>query len=261
MRRIEQKSNPTVLEITVRFRNKKGHFTKPHLASSVEFIPARARKSVRRELPKGRKTKAKAIAFAKQAVIAEMKIRDAVILSREREERERLPAQRRADKPKFPKLTVKRTSTVTRSKVMAMDVRIIGYNFTFVKKIPIYPKNFDLVADYLQSAMSEAGVRIFKKDKAWGQKFYAKVFGSGYYMREKGKKRVKDQIGFSVSRAEVFSPNEIESHVEFTIDNMRVAFMPSRTARGFVSGYFSHKFQNNEYYITGFRIERVEELE
>lgn len=263
MRKIEQKANPTILNLKVRFRNSKGRYTKPHLATYVEFIPLRARKPVVYEIRKEkgqRLTKAYAFEAAHQAIVQEHQERDRKRITKEQEKRGKLPAIPRKPKPKFPPATVSRTDTITHSRSLGAPARIVGYNYTFKKKIAIYPDNFEVIRDFLKGMMSEAAIQIFKKDKAYGKLLYARVFGDGFYMRNRHGRRKKDTIGFSVSRARVSKPEHIRDHIAFTLDLMEEAFVPHRTKSGTIAGYFAQRFDQNEYYITGFRIEWADTL-
>jgi hypothetical protein len=261
MRDIEKKENPTILKTQVRFRNAKGHFCKPHQARTVEFVPPRARKKVVYELPSGRKTKAEALGYAREAYDTEVKSREAVRIAREEKERRELEPARRAAKPKAPKLKLRKTEISTHSRALGVDLHIVGYNFTFDKKMPIDQSNFINVADMVRGMVTESAVRIFKKDKLKNKLMYVKIFGDGYYMRTgKTRGRKKDLLGFSIPRWQATSTGDVEAFVDLIIQSMIEKFMPSVSGRGRVDGYFMHKFQSNDLYLTGFRVEWVEEI-
>lgn len=263
MRSIKTSTNPTVLDIKVRYRNSRGKFTKPHLAATIEFTLPKSRKSVVYELPKGRKTKALVLEYSREAIFAEFKEREQKKILAEEKRRQKLPEDTRSDIPDFPKLKLEKTNITLFSRQKNADLRIMGYNYIFAKKVPIDQDNFDVMASYLEEMISSLAIKIFTKEKAWGEQLYAKVFADGYYKRPSkstSKKTVIDLLGFSISRSEVMNAREIKMYVSTMIEDMSAKFMPSVKAGGFRAGYFSMKFENNQYYITGFRIERVKTL-
>lgn len=258
MRKLTVVQNPSVLSISVRYRNKKGQYTKPHLASVIEFKPPRARKVVRIELPKGRKTKKIVEELTKKAVYAEVARREAPRIAKEEKERAALPLAKRGDLPDPGKISHKRRVMELYSKKLEEEVLMIGHNFTFGKKIPVYPGNYDSLSEYLKEMITKVAGEIMSKEKAWGEMFYVKLFGDGYYnrriTRERGKKKiVPDRLGFSIDRARVMNKEQIEDHIEQLFMIMRDSFFGHK-GRG---GYFSKKVNSNEYFFTGFRIEHV----
>lgn len=253
MRKIEVVPNPVFLSIPVRYRNAKGRYTKPHLARFIEFKPPRARKVVRIELPKGRHKKSFVEEYAKKAVYAEVARRESGVIKREERERQRLPEAPRGEVPER-KLKHKRRVQELYSKTLETEIYMVGHNFTFTKKIPVFPANYDTVAEYVHGMITELAQEILTKEDGWGNRVYIKIFGDGLYKRSsKRGKVVADRLGFSINRAKIRTKEHLEDHLYELFSLMKNRFFGS-AGRG---GYFSKKVNSNEYFFTGFRIEYV----
>jgi hypothetical protein len=267
------KKNPTkILSVSVDFRNSKGRFTKPHLAT--KFIVKIAGEKIEFDVPRFRpKTKKKVLAYAAE-VVYELKL-FFYGSEVERIERRTLEKPKRVQKKPVKVVSYKREISDYEyfSRKDQKVYRMLSFYYWFKVPYQIDRRSAASVMKIVYGFMYKKGLEVIKKyelRKKW--KFRMKVVGGGEYMRQRTATPdnpsglVADIFGFSGMRASVPPKDE---YFAYEVKDQYQRFMEKVVSeKSRIGSYFSRltdkQIEQNGYqrvlFVHGIKLEFVKEV-
>lgn len=264
--------NPVnILSVLVEFRNSKGRFTKPHLAT--KFIVKIEGEKFDFDVPRFRpKTKKRVINYVAE-VVQELKL---LFYGSEVETIERRIFEKPKKVQKKPKKKITYKKEVYEQEYFSRNekkmLKMLSFYFWFKEPYGITRRNSAEIMKQVYSFIYHRGVEVIREYKLKKWKFRMKVIGGGEYMRQKTgtpdnpSGLVSDVFGFSGMRASV--PPKRKFFAREVVDQYE-RFMEKVVSEGSrIGSYFARLTQKhldeNDYerimFVHGIKLEFVKEI-